>query len=143
MATVDAVSGSGTGGTAAHPSATIERMFDVKAAAEWSARSYEVNGLDGADVRSAKDAGFPLLSALVVTIPAINRMDLVVTELDDLERAGEFFARQAGGGWEVCALVPLPLLAAAHSVCRGWATLLQGWWEPRPGELAFTSPEVP
>jgi hypothetical protein len=118
-------------------------MFDIRAAAEWSARSYEVNGLDGADVRSAKDAGFPLLSALVVTVPVINRMDLVVTEIADLLGADEFFSRQAGGGWEVCALVPLPLLAAAHSVCRGWATLLQGWWEPRPGELAFTSPEVP
>jgi hypothetical protein len=118
-------------------------MFDTLAAARWSARSYELNGREEADILSAKDMGFPSLSALIVAIPSLRRMDVVVTEIEELEHADEFFTAQAGSGWKVCALVPLPLLAAAHNACRGWSTFLQGWWEPRPGELAFTRPEIP
>lgn len=140
---VDADSGSSNGAKVSHPTAIIERVFDAMAAAEWSAHSYEINGLTETDILSAKDMGFTSLSALIVTVPSISRMDVVVTEIDELEHADEFFAAQTGNGWKVCALVPLPLLAAAHNACRGWATFLQGWWEPRPGELAFTSPEVP
>lgn len=140
---VDTDNGSSKRSKVSHPTAMIERMFDARVAAQWSARSYEINGLTETDIVSAKDIGFPSLSALVVTVPSISRMDVVVTEIGELEHADEFFTAQIASGWKVCALVPLPLLAAAHNACRGWATSLQGWWEPRPGELAFTSPEVP
>jgi hypothetical protein len=78
-----------------------------------------------------------------VLVPHLSRIECVLDDQVDMQRAGEQLRALLACGWSVNALLPMRSLGIAHQALRGLTIHLQGWWSPDDKRLRFTSPETP
>jgi len=102
------------------PAPTHERVTEVIAAAK---RAWEIHG-EYVALRETPVNGHVRLTSLAVSIS--RRVEYVV-ECDDPD-VWNVLAAKASDEWQLCALVPLALMGAAHERLSGHGFRLQGWW---------------
>lgn len=102
------------------PAPTHERVAEVIAAAK---RAWEIHG-EYVALRETPVNGHVRLTSLAVSIS--RRVEYVV-ECDDPD-VWNVLAAKASDEWQLCALVPLALMGAAHERLSGHGFRLQGWW---------------
>lgn len=78
-----------------------------------------------------------------IVLPQLGRIECVLDDQADIQRAAEQLHALLARGWSVNALLPIHSLGAAHQALRGLKIHLQGWWTPDDERLRFTSPETP
>lgn len=102
------------------PTTTRDRAAEVVAAAK---RAWEIHG-ERVALRETSVNGHIRLASLAV--PISRRVEYVV-ECDDPD-VWNVLAAKASDEWQLCVLVPLALMGAAHECLSDHGFRLQGWW---------------
>jgi hypothetical protein len=132
--------------TAPHDPQPTNTGRPCELAAKWSARTYEIGGLEAAiePLMSEPAAdGSEACHARAVVVPKLRQVDCVLDGRTDFSRAAQDLSRYAEAGWSVWAVVPLARLGEAHTAFASSADMVQGWWAREDNALAFTQPEIP